>query len=87
MANRKPAPDMLLEAVKRSNLAKAQVLYVGDMSVDVQTAQAAGISVWAVATGSETAEEILAAGPDRLFGSMEILHQTLCSQGFGSTIS
>ena len=87
VANRKPAPDMLLEAVKRSNLAKAQVLYVGDMSVDVQTAQAAGISVWAVATGSETAEEILAAGPDRIFGSMEILHQALCSQGFGSTIS
>ncbi len=87
VAKRKPAPDMLLEALKRSTLAAAQVLYVGDMSVDVQTARAAGVSCWAVVTGSETAEEIKAAGPDRLFDSMPNLYQALCSEGFGSTIS
>ncbi len=87
VVHRKPAPDMLIEGLKRSGLAPGQVLYVGDMSVDVQTARSAGIPIWAVVTGSETEAEIKAAGPDRLFDSMANLYQTLCSEGFGSTIS
>ncbi len=72
--NRKPAPDMLIEAVKRAQVARESALYVGDMSVDVQTGRAAGVTVWAVTTGSETREEIEEAGPNRLFSSMvEIL--------------
>lgn len=82
VARRKPAPDMLVEAVKRSGLSREQVLYVGDMSVDVQTARGAGVTVWAVATGSETEEEIRTSGPDQLFVSMKALHDEICSQGF-----
>jgi len=82
VARRKPAPDMLIEAVKRSGLSRDLVLYVGDMSVDVQTARGAGVAVWAVATGSETEQEIRASGPDQLFGNMKELHARLLSQGF-----
>ncbi len=81
---RKPAPDMLIEAMKRSGLSRDRVLYIGDMSVDVQTARGAGITVWAVATGSETYEEILSSGPDQLFGSMKELQDRLNSHGFVS---
>lgn len=82
VAKRKPAPDMLIEAVKRSGLSREQVLYVGDMSVDVQTARGAGLTVWAVATGSETEDEIRASSPDRIFGTMNELHAMLFSKGF-----
>src|SRR5262249_15144063 len=42
----KPAPDMLLTALQRLGLKAGEVLYVGDMSIDVQTARAAGVAVW-----------------------------------------
>ena len=62
----KPAPDMLQLAIKRLALPKEQVLYVGDMLVDIQTARSAGVRVWAVATGSEERSVLVDAKPDRL---------------------
>ena len=62
----KPAPDMLLAAVRRLEMAANRVLYIGDMTVDIQAARAAGLSVWTVPTGSDTAEALIAAKPDRL---------------------
>ncbi|HEX3313545.1 MAG TPA: HAD family hydrolase, partial [Gemmataceae bacterium] len=35
----KPAPDMLLAALRRLELAANRVLYIGDMTVDIQTAR------------------------------------------------
>ena len=70
----KPAPDMLLAAMKRLNVEAAQTLYVGDMTVDVQTARAAGVRVWVVPTGSDSVETLDGAKPDRrLRGLGEIL--------------
>jgi 2-phosphoglycolate phosphatase len=66
----KPAPDMLLRAVERLALPAAQVLYVGDMVVDIQTARAAGVRVWAVATGSQERAELEDAKPDRLLADL-----------------
>jgi phosphoglycolate phosphatase len=62
----KPAPDMLLAAVKRLETAANRVLYVGDMTVDIKAARSAGLTVWTVPTGSDTAEALIAAKPDRL---------------------
>jgi phosphoglycolate phosphatase len=61
----KPAPDILLAAMRRLGVEPGQTLYVGDMAVDIQTARSAGVRVWVVATGSETAEALDQAGPDR----------------------
>jgi phosphoglycolate phosphatase-like HAD superfamily hydrolase len=36
------------------------------MTVDIQTARAAGVHVWSVPTGSDDRETLLAAHPDRL---------------------
>lgn len=66
----KPAPDMLLRAVERLRVPGEQVLYVGDMVVDIDTARSAGVRVWAVATGSEDRGALEAAKPDRLFGDL-----------------
>ena len=66
----KPAPDMLLKAVDRLGLAREQVLYVGDMLVDIQTARSAGVRVWAVATGSDERAVLADARPDRLLADL-----------------
>jgi len=62
----KPAADMLLAALKQLNITAAEALYVGDMVVDIQTARAAGVAVWVIATGSDEALTLQAAKPDRL---------------------
>jgi phosphoglycolate phosphatase len=66
----KPAPDMLLTALARLGLAKEQVLYVGDMTVDIQTARGAGVSIWIVATGSDDRQVLANAQPDRLLDGL-----------------
>lgn len=67
----KPSPEMLLKALEQTGVAADRALFVGDMSIDVRTARAAGIDVWCVSTGSEGQDTLLAAGPDRLFQSLE----------------
>jgi phosphoglycolate phosphatase len=62
----KPAPDMLREALRRLDVPAAEALYIGDMVVDIQTARSAGVRVWIVPTGSDTAEDIVRARPDRM---------------------
>jgi phosphoglycolate phosphatase len=55
----KPDPAMLLEGLNRLGVSARDALYVGDMVVDVQTAQAAGVLVWIVLPdGSECAEAV-----------------------------
>jgi phosphoglycolate phosphatase len=66
VARPKPAPDMLLAALGRLGVEAGEALYVGDMAIDVETARAAGVTVWAVATGSDDRESLRRARPDRL---------------------
>ena len=63
--NPKPAPDMLAAALARLGVRPEEALYVGDMTVDIQSGRAAGVRVWVVATGSDDAATLTAARPDR----------------------
>src|SRR5204863_394048 len=67
----KPAPDMLRVALERLGLPPADALYVGDMTVDVNTARAAGVQVWVVATGSDPVPALQSAQPDRLCDGLD----------------
>jgi phosphoglycolate phosphatase len=49
--DRKPSPNMLLAACARLGLAPAEMLYVGDTSMDIAAARAAGCPVIAVSYG------------------------------------
>jgi phosphoglycolate phosphatase-like HAD superfamily hydrolase len=71
VAKPKPAPDMLLAALRRLGVGANEALYVGDMSVDVETGRGAEVAVWGVATGSEPREALERAKPDRLFANLE----------------
>jgi len=66
----KPAPDMLCLALERLHVHRVNALYVGDMTVDIQTARAAGVCVWIVPTGSDERAVLEAERPDRLLGGL-----------------
>jgi len=54
----KPYPDMLWAIAQRLKLENAEVLYVGDMTIDIKCAHRAGVRVVAVATGSNSRKEL-----------------------------
>jgi len=62
----KPAPDMLLGALIELQVAANDALYVGDMTIDVETAQAAGVEVWVIPSGTQSREVLAAASPQRI---------------------
>ena len=68
--NPKPAPDMLLAALQRLGVSADEALYIGDMTVDITTARAAGVRVWVVPTGSDSRDTLAAAMPDRLLNNL-----------------
>jgi phosphoglycolate phosphatase-like HAD superfamily hydrolase len=50
-----------------------ETLYVGDMSLDVESARNARLRVALIPTGSSTAEELNEANPDYLLGNFSEL--------------
>lgn len=66
----KPDPAMVVEALRLLGVPAGHALYVGDMSVDIETARAAGVRVWVVPSGVQSADTLRAHGPDRLLGGM-----------------
>jgi 2-phosphoglycolate phosphatase len=68
---RKPAPDMLLEAIRQLGSHVDQTVYVGDMTIDIETARAAGVTVWVIPSGTQDEATLLAAHPDRLIHQFE----------------
>lgn len=69
----KPFPDMLVAAMRRLGVSPQQTLYVGDMTIDIETARGAGVVVWVVPTGSHTVETLREAHPDRLMKDLSEL--------------
>ena len=67
----KPAPDMLLAALKYFQVSASETIYVGDMIVDIQCAHAAGVPIWAIPTGAMTAGQLQAERPTKLLKNMD----------------
>jgi phosphoglycolate phosphatase len=83
VARPKPAPDMLVQALKDLGVRPNEALYVGDMTVDVQTARAAGVRVWVVPTGSDDPGALARAEPDRILTDLDELRTLLLPPGAG----
>jgi 2-phosphoglycolate phosphatase len=79
----KPAPDMLTAALTRLGIRPGEALYVGDMTVDIETARGAGVTVWVVPTGSDTRADLEKAAPDRIVQDLVEL-QRLVLRGAGA---
>lgn len=62
----KPHPDILRLILEKYKLRTQEALYVGDMTIDVQTGNSARVRTVAVLTGSSTREEISALKPFKI---------------------
>ena len=71
----KPHPAMLLYALEKMGLQKEEVVFIGDSLIDIQTAQNAGLRVFAVSTGAQTKEELEKAHPAAVLRRLgDLLH-------------
>jgi phosphoglycolate phosphatase len=66
VARPKPYPDILGAIARRLGLDKKEVLYVGDMTIDINCARRAGMRVVAVPTGSSSLKELKDLKPWRI---------------------
>ena len=73
LAPPKPDPEMVSRSLSDLGFSPDEAVLVGDMRVDLDTARNAGIPFYAVATGSDSREDLAAAGPDRLLDRFEDL--------------
>lgn len=76
----KPSPDAALEFCRRYCADKSKVLYVGDSSVDMQTAAAAGVDACAVLWGFRSYEELSAFTPKYMVSTAEELYKAICGR-------
>jgi len=70
LATKKPDPDGLLYCAKQLGATPEETVFVGDSWVDVATARAAGMPVWACTYGYNRGEPIANEHPDRLIDNL-----------------
>lgn len=73
MYRKKPAPDMVWEALKRLGCAKEDAIYVGDSEVDKQTADNAGLDAALVTWGFRDRDFLKSLQPTYLIDTREEL--------------
>lgn len=74
---RKPAPDMVLLALKELSAVKEDVVYIGDSEVDMATAKNAGIPCISVSWGFRTEEFLWQQGAERVVNTAGELERIL----------
>lgn len=72
-AEHKPAPEPIVNALRRLGVGPSEALVIGDSDVDVKAAKGAGASVVAVATGVLSAERLRMEDPDAVIASLSEL--------------
>jgi phosphoglycolate phosphatase len=70
---RKPAPDTVLEAMRRMGVSAGETVYAGDSEVDIQTAANAGVDAVIVSWGFRDRQELLEHGAKVIVDRMEEL--------------
>jgi len=73
----KPYPHMLWAIAKRLGFKRSEVLYVGDMTIDVNCARRAGVRMVAVATGSSSKKELKGLKPWRIIDKINQLKEMI----------
>lgn len=67
----KPSPEGLLLAIKQLRVSKAETLYIGDSTIDAETARAAGVDFAGVTHGVTTAAELAKYPHRKIMNSLE----------------
>lgn len=74
---KKPAPDSVLEAMRRMGVGPGETVYVGDSDVDVLTAKNAGVACCAVSWGFRDEACLRAAGAETVCATPQALFEAL----------
>jgi phosphoglycolate phosphatase len=76
----KPHPSMLQDMMRKMGVSEKETLYVGDMTLDSETAKNAGVRLALIATGGHSKEELQNIQPDYLLEGLgdlvEIIERT-----------
>lgn len=73
----KPAPDMILACMAETGIGRADTVMIGDTSYDMEMARAAGVRGLGVAWGYHPAQELTAAGAERVCADFAELRSAL----------
>ena len=63
---KKPDPTVIYNCIHDLGESSAESLFVGDSSIDIATAKAAGVTCWAVPYGYNMGQPIEKSAPDRI---------------------
>lgn len=74
---RKPAPDMVFEALRQLGAETSDAICIGDSEVDIQTAKNAGLPCLSVGWGFRSEAELQAAGAERVFQTTNDLYKAI----------
>ncbi len=75
----KPDPEMIDKAIEKMSLPRDEVIYIGDMTLDIETSRRAGIKIFAIEGGSSSRQELEKASPDMIFKNLQQLNSFLSS--------
>jgi phosphoglycolate phosphatase len=84
--DRKPSPNLLLQACARLRIQPCDMLYVGDSTSDIIAARSAGCRVAAVTYGYHDAHDLNRLQPDELierFGEVAEIGKRICAEARG----
>jgi len=77
MAPSKPHPGMLLQAMAATGIGADNTIFIGDTSFDMLMARAAGTTGIGVTWGYHTAEQLRAAGANRVVSTVAELQDCI----------
>ena len=73
LSRKKPDPTGVHHCLSRFGVPVAEALFVGDSSIDIATARAAGVEVWALPYGYNMGQHIADCGADRVIDDFRAL--------------
>ncbi|MBW2064120.1 MAG: HAD family hydrolase [Deltaproteobacteria bacterium] len=80
---RKPAPDPLLECLRRMDVEPTKSIYIGDTTADIRAGKAAGMGTIGVLSGLDPYEALKREGPDLIIPRVAELRKTEYFPGGG----
>lgn len=85
LERKKPDPLPIAYCMRRLGVGAARTLLVGDSEIDIATARAAGVAVWAVPYGYNQGRAIVDARPDRMIPTIADVARCIAEQRAAST--
>lgn len=86
-ATRKPDPGGILHCLGAFDVPPKRALFIGDSSIDVETARNAGVAVWVLSHGYNMGQPIARSHPDRVFPGFAELREALAAGSAAPVLS